>query len=196
MIDTTTQKISLHEERTWFIADPHFGHDAIRRHCDRPFPTVEEMDAAIWANLECVGAEDTLVVLGDLTWNNAGDIDVKRLPGKHRLLVRGNHDKQVVAKSRKWARVCDYLEATVLMPGGGKRTLVMSHYPMASWAGARNSIHLHGHTHGSVPPMATEFGGRVDAGVDVWQFRPIRLREVIAHLDELRRNGFAVPGDY
>ncbi len=67
MIDTTTQRISLHEERTWFIADPHFGHDAIRRHCHRPFPSVEEMDATIRKNLERVGVEDTLVVLGDLT---------------------------------------------------------------------------------------------------------------------------------
>lgn len=84
-------------------------------------------------------------------------------------------------------------------PSGGEfcnNGLMMSYYPMASWAGARNSIHLHGHTHGSVPPMATEFGGRVDAGVDVWQFRPICLREVIAYLEEIRSDGFAVPGDY
>ncbi len=143
-----------------------------------------------------MGAEDTLIAQGDLTWNTVSDIDVKRLPGKHQLLIRSNHDKQGVVKSRKWVRGCDYLEATVLMPGGGKRTLVMSHYPMASWVGARYSIHLYGHTHGSAPPMATEFGGRVDAGVDVWQFRPVRLRDVIAHLEELRRSGFAVPGDY
>ncbi|WP_370161429.1 hypothetical protein [Limimaricola soesokkakensis] len=51
MIDTITQKISLHEERTWFIADPHAGDDAIRRHCDRPFPSVEALDAEIWKNL-------------------------------------------------------------------------------------------------------------------------------------------------
>ncbi|PSK86185.1 hypothetical protein CLV79_106194 [Limimaricola soesokkakensis] len=51
MIDTTTQKITLQDERTWFIADPHFGHDAIRRHCHRPFPSVEAMDAEIWKNL-------------------------------------------------------------------------------------------------------------------------------------------------
>ena len=44
--------------------------------------------------------------------------------------------------------------------------------------------------------MATEVGGRVDAGVDVWQFRPIRLREVIAYLEGIRRSGFAIPGDY
>ncbi|WP_133056315.1 hypothetical protein [Limimaricola soesokkakensis] len=80
-------------------------------------------------------------MLRDLTWNNTSDIDVKRLSGKHRLLVRGNHDKQVVVKFRKWARVCDYLGATVLMPDGGKRTLVLSHYPMASWVGARYIQH-------------------------------------------------------
>lgn len=195
-IDTTTQKISLNAERTWFMADPHFGHDSIRRHCERPFATVEEMDAAIWRNLEVIGPDDTLVMIGDLTWNTKSDRDVKGLPGKHRILVRGNHDKQVIVKSRKWSRICDYLEATAIMPEGGRCKLVICHYPMASWAGARRSIHLHGHTHGIVPPMATEFGGRMDVGVDVWGFRPVRLTEVIEKLGEIRKDGFAVPGDY
>jgi calcineurin-like phosphoesterase family protein len=196
MIDTTTQKIGLSEQNTWFMADPHFGHDSIRRACNRPFASTEEMDEAIFKNLSVVGAEDTLILLGDLTWNRRHDADVKRLPGKHRILVKGNHDKQVVSKSRKWSRVCEYLEATMMMDDGTKRFVVLSHYPFVSWAGARRSIHLHGHTHGVVPPMATEFGGRMDAGVDVWDFNPFRLRDAIAHLNTIRQEGFAKPGDY
>ena len=34
----------------FFTADLHLGHDNIRRHCRRPFGTVEEMDEAIIAN--------------------------------------------------------------------------------------------------------------------------------------------------
>jgi calcineurin-like phosphoesterase family protein len=195
-IDTTTQKISFRAEKTWFLADPHFGHDSIRRACNRPFKTVEEMDETLRQNLKVVQDDETLVVVGDLTWNNKSDDDVRRLPGKHKILVRGNHDKQVITKSRKWSRVCDYLEATMLLSDNTKRMAVISHYPMVSWAGARRSIHLHGHTHGAIAPIATEFGGRVDVGVDVWDYRPIRIYEAMAWLDALRPNGYAVPGDY
>lgn len=195
-IDTTTKKISLHADKTWFIADPHFSHESIRKFCARPFSTVEEMDEAMWDNLGVVGADETLVVIGDLTWNMKDDKDVKRLPGKHKILVKGNHDKVAIPRSRKWSRICDYLEVTALMDGKARQRMVLSHYPMASWAGARRSVHLHGHTHGAIPPMVTEFGGRMDAGVDVWDYKPIRLRQVLDKLAELRKDGFAVPGDY
>jgi len=197
MIDTTTQKIALQEATTWFTADTHVGHGAAIKFCNRPFTSVEEMDEAIWRGLkEHVGPEDTLVHLGDVTWNIRNDDDVQKLPGRHRILVKGNHDKQAVPKSKRWSRVCDRLEATVMFDNGSKKKVVMDHYPLISWNGARTSIHLHGHTHSVIAPVATEFGGRYDAGVDVWGFKPFRLRDVIARLDKLREQGFARPGDY
>ena len=51
---------------TWFTSDFHLGHRNIIRYCSRPFASVEEMDAAILANLnKLVGADDVLYFLGD-----------------------------------------------------------------------------------------------------------------------------------
>src|SRR5580658_1871636 len=51
---------------SWFTSDFHLGHRNIIRYCSRPFASVEEMDAAILANLnELVGANDVLYFLGD-----------------------------------------------------------------------------------------------------------------------------------
>jgi len=50
----------------WFTSDFHLGHRNIIRYCGRPFASVEQMDAAILANLnKLVGADDVLYFLGD-----------------------------------------------------------------------------------------------------------------------------------
>lgn len=197
-MNTTTQRIFLNEETTWITADPHFGHEKIREFSNRPFENIEHMDSVMEENLKaCVGANDTLIVVGDLTWNRKNDNDVRALPGKHKILVRGNHEKPAITESKGWTRACDYLEVKFGMADDTRKAAVICHYPMVSWNGARTSFHLHGHTHGCVPPKPTEFGGRMDVGVDVWNFKPVRLRDVISRLEVLRKEGFALPGkDY
>ena len=51
----------------------------------------------------------------------------------------------------------------------------------------RGSINLHGHSHGRLKPQPRQF----DVGVDVWDFRPVRLTELIAKTTPRRpsRNG-------
>jgi calcineurin-like phosphoesterase family protein len=198
-IDTTTNKISLHSEKTWFIADPHFRHDAIRKFSNRPFDTVEEMDRVMMDNLhKVVPSDGTLVVLGDVTFMRDNDDLVGDLPGKHKILIKGNHDKGAVITSKKWTRICDYLEVTMLTQAERNRNLVAFHYPMVSWNGARTSIHIHGHTHGVVPVVATELGGRADVGVDVWDFAPVTFKQIVDRIDQHReQEGFLLPGrDY
>ena len=52
----------------YFTSDPHYGHANIIRYCQRPYASVEAMDAALIANWNrVVTAEDTVYVLGDVS---------------------------------------------------------------------------------------------------------------------------------
>lgn len=54
----------------YFTSDLHFGHRNVIRFDNRPFSSVEEMDAALierWN--QKVSNEDAVYVLGDLSWH-------------------------------------------------------------------------------------------------------------------------------
>jgi calcineurin-like phosphoesterase family protein len=42
----------------------------------------------------------------------------------------------------------------------------------------RGALNLHGHSHGRLAPLARQ----IDVGVDVWDFRPVTLAQIRAHL--------------
>lgn len=82
--------------KDYFIADLHFGGEAIRRYENRPFASVEEMDAALIENWNrTVTDADTVYVLGD--FSDYGDAEAERavlnrLKGT-KILIMGNHDR-------------------------------------------------------------------------------------------------------
>ena len=76
----------------FFIADTHFGEDAIRRYENRPFADVSSMDDALVANWNrTVSNEDTVIHLGDFAAHGTERRLLTQLHGR-KLLVRGNHD--------------------------------------------------------------------------------------------------------
>ena len=86
-----------HEEKTmatYFIADTHFGSEAILHYENRPFSSVAEMDQVMidrWN--ETVTSEDLVYHLGDFgAEGNEAEI-LARLNGIV-YLVKGNHDMQ------------------------------------------------------------------------------------------------------
>lgn len=91
-----------------------------------------------------------------------------RLPGRKHL-VCGNHDDEWVKRQLPWSSVQDIIE----IAADGRR-LVLCHYPMVTWNGARDgAIHLFGHVHTNWRGA----GGQVNVGVDVWDFRPVTVAE-------------------
>ena len=55
----------------FYIGDPHLGHEAIIRLCNRPFADVDEMDDAIISNWNSrVTNGDTVFILGDMMFRN------------------------------------------------------------------------------------------------------------------------------
>ena len=80
----------------YFTADPHYGHDNIRRFCDRPFDSWWEMNKVLIANHNAVvGPNDHVYFVGDFAFMNKGKIVeiLKRLNGK-KFMILGNHDKE------------------------------------------------------------------------------------------------------
>ena len=188
LIATPRQQLIINPARTWFTGDTHIAHANIIRLCNRPFSTCEEMDHAILNSLhDAVRPGDTLIHLGDVSLHKQRTVLIQ--PGRDifRVLVRGNHDLRSNSIPG-WDIIVDYLELHESQKGGP--LIVLSHYPFAEWNGYyRGSIHLHGHTHNTVPPIATPLGGRLDVGVDAWDFRPVRLSHIRARLARISHQG-------
>ena len=165
--------------KTWFTADTHLGHANIIKHCDRPFATVQEMDAALVATWNAVvRAEDDVWHLGDFSYRSArSPADYLRRLNGRKHLVWGNHDDAQAKSAPGWASSQAYAETTV----DGTR-LVLFHYGMRTWRGVgRGAIHLYGHSHARLPGDSQ----CCDAGVDAWDYRPVGLPEIMAHLGTL-----------
>ena len=156
-------------------ADPHFDHDAIRRHCGRPYPTVEDMNEAEVSNWnEIVGKKDLVVVGGDFAFKNHGHW-LHALNGR-KILIRGNHDHMSQEILKNFTEVHD-----LWTTNNDGRLVTFCHYAMLSWrSSCHGSWHLYGHSHGRIPerPDVLSF----DIGVDVWGFRPIPWEVVRAKM--------------
>jgi calcineurin-like phosphoesterase family protein len=165
----------------FFTADHHFGHGGARGLFKRPFASVAAMDRAMIVRWNAaVAADDEVWHLGDFAVRQStarmGEL-LETLAGTKHLLV-GNNDGPATTGLAGWASVQHYAE---LEEGG--TFLVLCHYPLRSWHRmSRGALNLHGHSHGRLAPLPRQ----VDVGVDVWNFRPITLADIRAHL---RRRG-------
>lgn len=143
------------KNQIYFISDLHFGHLNSIKFDNRPFSSVEEMDEELIKRFNAVGApDDTVYVLGDLFWHNRDGYAQKILKrlNKRIYLIKGNHDKWLHDTSAKklLAGVADYKEIVVSLKDGTPQPLVLSHYFIPFYNGARyGAIHLHGHSHRS-----------------------------------------------
>ena len=134
----------------FYISDLHFGHYNIIRYDNRPFRTVEEMDATLIQNWnKTVSNKDFVYILGDISWyddEKTAEI-FKELNGS-KILIRGNHDniKSGSKLAKCFSSVQDYCELYL----DKKNKVVMSHYPILFWNGQfRDAVHLYGHVHNS-----------------------------------------------
>lgn len=188
---------------TWFTADQHFGHDAIRMHTGRPFVDVAEMDAEIIRrhNL-AVRPGDKVYMLGDFTLKGPSHAAryLAQLHGEL-FIIPGGHDD--------WARrnrifiskdliAVQILDPLVVFEVDDGLDLTLCHYPMRSWDRSHYGMHhLHGHSHGTLgkfyPAYDKQFppgqvsGWAMDVGVDSNDFGPVSLASVVDQLNEVSR---------
>lgn len=160
----------------WFVADTHFGHAGSIQHTKRPFASVAEMDALlIEAWNAVIRGGDTVVHLGDFEWGHTPARTAEifaSLKGKKHLVV-GNHDRKRVT-DLPWESVQERLTVHA-----DRKRIICDHYPLRAWPGSFNgSIHLHGHTYGSLPGTSRS----CDVGVDVWGYRPVGLDAILERM--------------
>lgn len=148
---------------TWISSDWHIGHDNIRRFSNRPFASLEEMEASCVAECQAkLRPGDRFIYLGDLHWaKNPHPIDsfLQKIltPQVQFFFVRGNHDYQI-DKVRKLADEHGKYKITLIKEifefQYGDNFIVCSHYPLLSWNKDKyGSYMFHGHTHGRIQDL-------------------------------------------
>lgn len=164
----------------FFTSDTHFGHDAIRKHCDRPFSSIEEMDRVMVANWNAkVSPKDTVYHLGDFSYraNKSMASYAKQLNGTIHL-VQGNHDP---TDKQALADIFESVSDIVSIKIEGVR-IVLCHYAMRTWDRSHHgSWHLYGHSHGSLQEDPTSLS--FDIGVDCHDFYPLSFKEVQEYMN-------------
>ncbi len=134
----------------YFTADLHFGHANVIRHCNRPFASADEMDAALTHNWNSfVGKHDEVYILGDFTMKPAAEAHryLSALNGR-KYMIRGNHDHALGTRemSRFHPRAKTAMEWTrkrILEEKDGEEIiLAISHLPQC--ATDQDFLYVHG----------------------------------------------------
>lgn len=188
-----------------FTGDLHFGHENVIAFDNRPFQSVEEMDAELirrWNNK--VGKGDLTYVLGDMIWKSRNDDApglIKQLNGQI-ILIKGNHDRFLHNAKAKaaLAGIKDYDDICVTLKDGTKKRVILSHYFTPMYNGHRHqAIHLHAHSHFTdeadfeidYAKYLNSIGCRneiYNVGCMYWGFEPVTLDEIIEGGPTVRPN--------
>lgn len=124
------------------MADTHFGHTNLQKHCDRP----ENADELMIDNLKKIQWRDNdiFIHLGDVCWGDDEKWNrmITDIIKARKILVRGNHDNKSLTwyHSNGWDFVTDRFDVKVY---GSK--IAFSHQPLKASYGF--DINIHGHIH-------------------------------------------------
>jgi calcineurin-like phosphoesterase family protein len=159
----------------WFTSDFHLGHRNIIRYCNRPFDSIEDMDATLLANLNRkVGENDVLYFLGDFCLGDADQAKLyrDRIVCRNIHMIEGNHDTTLRALAGAF---CSWNQLAEIRVGGQR--IVLCHYAMRVWhQSSRGVWHLYGHSHGNLLDEPTSLS--IDVGVDSHDFQPWHFHEI------------------
>lgn len=165
--------------RIYVWADTHFNHTKIITMQNRPYETIQDMNAGLVARWnETVGPDDLIIFIGDFGYSHKkmqplGDIYHQLRGRKH--LVLGNHDEKCKEVLRlPWETINDSVYIKNHVEDGVAMTAHIHHYPIESWRNMKNAIMVHGHCHGN---LRRKMARRFDAGCDIWQ-NPQRLYDL------------------
>jgi calcineurin-like phosphoesterase family protein len=166
----------------YFISDLHIGHKGSLKWPNgnaRDFPDINTMNQTIIDNWNSIVTDnDTVYLLGDVAYKCSSSIIkhvLNSLNGKI-ILIEGNHDKDVLKVNQQIHRFESVHSRLIL--NIDDLVIVLDHYPIEEWfMKTKGSIHLHGHTHGSIQDKNIGIK-RYDVSVEVNNYTPISLEQI------------------
>ena len=164
----------------WFTSDTHFGHENIIKYCGRPFKTLEQMNSEIirrWN--ERVQPGDMVIFAGDFCFRNTAASKERGEGDTHRwknyrdqlngeiVFLQGNHDKNNSLHTKIKNLVFNY----------AGQDIYVTHMPEDS--NPKYALNLVGHIHEKWKTKRLKRHTLVNIGVDVWDFRPVKMEEIL-----------------
>ena len=160
---------------TWIISDTHFFHENIGKYCNRP-ENWQDLIIKNWNDRVAPG--DVVLHLGDFALGKKAHFEllVGILNGQL-LLLQGNHDR--ISKAFCETNGVALIKNSIQVIVEQQINVFFSHRPIIpledGW------INLHGHIHNGLPPIdGSNLGpSHINMSVEVREYRPYRLREII-----------------
>ena len=170
-------------KKYFFTSDYHFMHNNVIRYDSRPFNDVHHMAETIINNHNSlVSNNDDFYFLGDFCFNRKYTEDyLSRLNG-NKFFIKGNHDKsRDIAFYEKYGT---YLgEQCKINIDKYKQDIVLNHFSMRVWDKHHHgSIHLYGHSHGSLEKYPN--GKSMDVFIGNNDYYPYEISEILSILNK------------
>ena len=159
----------------YFTADLHFDHPFMSGMRGYECPTFMDNDL-IEAWNDTVKPNGVVVVMGDIFWHTMNmnyNLNVWEKLNGNKIIVKGNHDYWLKKAKLPFKRI--YQRKLY------NQYIVCCHYPMMSWNRKQyGALMLHGHCHGSMPPLPRQLDVGVDnAEVLLGERRPFTFKEML-----------------
>ena len=162
--------------QTHFTADTHFGHENIIKYCKRPFKSTKIMNDTLIRNWnQRVKKNDLVIFLGDFCHTkDAPETYLQYLNG-HITFIKGNHDhnnslntpiEYLVVKQANLYAFCVH----------DPRDFNNSFY-----------LNLTAHVHEKWKVRKIYNCYLVNVGVDVWNYSPTNINEILAVIEEYKK---------
>lgn len=161
----------------YYTSDNHFFHANVIKYSKRPFKDVEEMNYQMikrWN--ETVKPQDTIYHLGDFGFSKPEQNNriAAQLNGQ-KFMILGNHDKSAPIGFTRLGQCHEIYD--------GNHKVILCHYALRVWNKSHHgSLHLYGHSHGSLPGDSQS----LDVGVDCWDYYPTNIEQIIRRMKTLK----------
>ena len=167
----------------WVTADHHFNHHNIIEYANRPFMNSVDMNKFLIARHNSrVNPNDVVYILGDFKMTNNGPTfyDLKKELNGELVFIRGNHDRNNGVNGGLEYAVIRTFSLNILMihdPEDAMRLIELDR---------TIDLALVGHVHN-----VWKFRGiMVNVGVDVWDYYPVHIKQILkARKEWVRENG-------